>query len=93
MGMHGMHGMKPCGCGHGHGHPFHPAMVFFPIAMVLRVVAGAFLLITLVKMMEVSTYTRTLRDFGDRLSESEKAELEGRIRQRLFSCGFSCGHS
>jgi len=60
-------------------------MVFFPLAFVLRIAAGAWVMITLVKLLEISTYSKALREMGDRLTEGEKANLEERIRQRLFS--------
>ena len=81
--MPGMHGWK----GHHCGPPmprFHPLMLLVPATVVATLLASVCLTMIMVKQLETLSATNALDTLGDRLSDVEKAELEGRIRQQLF---------
>ncbi|MHB9130295.1 MAG: hypothetical protein ACYDBB_04275 [Armatimonadota bacterium] len=87
-GFHKMHGMP-----HGHGMmrmkmiPGFPIIPFiFPIGViVISTVMNLLMFARLVRAAETAAMVDALDEMEDRLSDVEQADLEGRIRENLFS--------
>lgn len=80
---------------HGHGPMHHvPAgILIFPTLMVAGSWVGVMIAKRMLCVLQTIAETNALRELGDRLSETERAELERRVRDRLFECGmFGCCH-
>lgn len=82
-------------------HKHHPGMhhlpgelLIFPITLALGTVVSVWLMGRLMRAVETIALTNALDEMEDRLSDVEKADIEGRIRERLFEEGHfgCCGH-
>jgi len=63
---------------------FPHGLLIFPVTMVASAVVGVLLTGKILCALETLVLTNVLDEMGDRLSEVEKADLEGRIRERIF---------
>jgi len=72
-----------------HTHP-SAALLIFPISMVLVSLASLMLMKRMARALETIALTDALDEMEDRLSDVEKADIEGRVRERLFEEGFGC---
>lgn len=73
-----------------HHHRPPAALLIFPVSMILASVASLVLLMRMTRALETLALTNALDEMEDRLSDVEKADIEGRIRERLFEEG-CCG--
>jgi len=83
---------------HGHHHPAMHRMPYelliFPITIALGTVVSVWLTSRILRAVETIALTNALDEMEDRLSDVEKADIEGRIRERLFEedAFGCCGH-
>lgn len=82
-----------------HKHPgmhHHPpyGLLIFPITMVMATVASVMIAKRMMFALETLALTNALDKMDERLSDVERADIEGRIRERLFMEGHGgcCGH-
>jgi len=61
--------------------------------MVASAVVSVFIAKRMLCALQTLTDATVLKELGDRLPEAERAELERRVRDRLFECNiFGCCH-
>ncbi|MHB0937882.1 MAG: hypothetical protein ACYDCO_22245 [Armatimonadota bacterium] len=66
-------------------------LLIFPITMVLATVASLVIAKRMMVALETIALTNALDEMEDRLSDVERADIEGRVRERLFEEGhFGC---
>jgi len=79
-------------------HPgmHHPpyGLLIFPVTIALGTVVSVWLTGRMLRALETIALTNALDEMEDRLSDAEKADIEGRIRERIFDEGHfgCCGH-
>jgi hypothetical protein len=70
---------------HPHGHGMPHGLLLFPLAMVTSAYLSLWLLKRITSALETMALAKALHDLEGRLSDGERAELEGRIRLHLFT--------
>lgn len=72
-------------------HRFPCELLIFPATLAIGTVVSVWLTGRIVRALETLALTNALDELEDRLSDVEKADIEGRIRERLFDEGhFGC---
>jgi len=75
-------------------HPMPFGLLALPATLIFGTMVSVWITKRMLRALEVIALTNALDEMEDRLSDVEKADLEGRIRERLFEEGrFGCrGH-
>jgi len=72
-------------------HHHSPKIIVFPMGMIFTVMVSLMLTWKIARSLKIMAMTMALDKMGERLSEEERAELEGRIRHKLFERHCCCG--
>ena len=88
------HPMHHPGMHQGMHHPFPIGLVLVPATFILGTLASIWMMKRMLIAVETIALTSALDEMEDRLSDVERADIEGRIRERLFEQGRfgCCGH-